>query len=157
MEVRIITRAVTYVVTEIFTPNQITTVAADHSPTILDIMFVAMEIFSENPVDAHLVVEAIITIINPNVVAVASCLVHRPDIIAVVPPCIACHRRFAARITSDQNLIHVTLAAVPQVSTTEEVICAATATYDQNLRAVHVVEQSTTIPLLMSVVSTTCC
>ena len=151
------TRAVTYVVTEIFTPNQITTIAADHSPTILDIMFVAMEIFSENPVDAHLVVEVIITIQNPNVVAVASCLVHRPDIIAVVLICTVLPHKSAARITSNQNLIHVTLAAVPQVSTTREVICAATVTDDQNLRAVHVVEQSTTIPLLMSVVATTCC
>ena len=133
------------------------TVAVDPIPSIADIMFVAMATSAVYLAAARIVVEAIVTIINPNVVAVASCTVLQLVMVAVVPLCTVLPHKCAAIVTSDQNLIHVTLAAVPQVSTTREVTCAATATYDQNLRAVHVVEQSTTNPPLMSVVATTCC
>ena len=157
MEVRITTRALTFAVMETFIPNQIATVAVDPIPTILDHMFVAMETSSVNPAAANIVVEAIITTQVPSAAAAASCIVHHLVMVAVVPPCIGIHHMYAACTTCYQNRILPTLAVATQEPTTPEVTCAAMVIYAQNTRALHVVEQSTTIPLLISVVATTCC
>jgi hypothetical protein len=112
------TPALSSVVTETFIPNQVAIIAVDPSPTTVVLMFAAMESFSVNPADADIVVEATITIQVPSGVAVASCKVHHPVIIAVVPLYIGLLHRFAATITSNQNRIHPTLAAVAQISIT---------------------------------------
>ena len=112
------TPALSSVVTETFIPNQVAIIAVDPSPTTVVLMFAAMESFSVNPADADIVVEATITIQVPSGVAVASCEVHHPVIIAVVPLYIGLLHRCAATITSDQNRIHPTLAAVAQISIT---------------------------------------
>jgi hypothetical protein len=155
-EVRITTQALTFAVAETFSPNQTVTIAVDTSPTIVVIMFAAMETSSVDPAGARLVVEATITTQVPSGVAVASCIVHHLLIIAVVPLYIGLLHRFAATITSDQNRIHPTPAVVLRVYMTTDNTSAATVIYVQNHRVLHVVEQSTTIPLLVSVVGTSC-
>ena len=99
-ELKITTQALTFVVTEIFIPNQVATLAVDLIPTILDPMFVAMETLSVNQVGAPLVAEAIITTQVLNVAAVANYTVYHLVIIAVVPQCIGLLHKFAATTIS---------------------------------------------------------
>ena len=154
---KVTTQTLRFAAMDMFTPNQITTLAVDHIPTILDPMFVAMETLSVNQVAVPLVAEAIITTQVLNVAAVASCTVQHLVIIAVVPQCIGILHIFAATTTSYLGHIHPIPAAVTRTHTTLEGTCVAVVIYVTNLREPHVVEQSTTIPLLMFAVATTCC
>ena len=86
-----------------------------------------------------------------------SCTGHRLVIIAVVPPCIAILRKFAAKIIFDQSRIQATLAAVEETSTTPGMKCVAVVLHIPNLLVLHVAEESTTIALIMSVVGPICC
>jgi hypothetical protein len=151
------TQVLTFAVTEIFIPNQVATIAVDPIPTIVDLTSVAVVTSAVNPADAPLVVEAIVTTPDHNVVAVASCRVHHLVIAAVVPHCIAILHIFVAITTSAENPIHPTLAAVVTVFITKIASCAAMHIYAPNRAELHAVEQLTTIPLLVFAVATICC
>jgi hypothetical protein len=124
VKIRTSTQGLTCAVTETFIPNQIATVVVDLVPIIQDLIFVAMETSAMRPADARIVVELRTTTQVPNVVAMASCRVHHPVIIAVVPPCIGILHRFAATTMSDQSHTHPTPDAVSQPSMTREAACA---------------------------------
>ena len=150
-------QALTFAVTGTYTSNQVTAVAVDRFPTTEVPTFVAVETSLVDPADAQLVVEAIITTQIPSDVVMASCKVHRLVIFAVVLLCTTLPRTFAAKMLFYQSRIHPTLAVVEEPPATPEFTYAVQVLYVQSLLAAHVVEGSTTIPLLISVVATICC
>ena len=140
-----------------YTSNQVTAVAVDRFPTTAVPTFVAMETSLVDLADTRLVVEAIITTQIPSDVVTESCKVHRQVIFAVVPLCTSLPRKFAAKTLFYQSRIHPTLAVVEETLTTPEFTYAVQVLNVQSLPVVHVVEQSTTIPLLKSVAATIFC
>jgi hypothetical protein len=151
------TQVLTFAVTEIFIPNRVATIAVDPIPTIVDLISAAVVTSAVNPADAPLVVEAIVTTRDHNVVAVASCRVHLLVMDVVVLQCINIRHIFAAITTYAENPIHPTLDAVARIFITEVAMYAVMEIHDQNRVVLHVVEQLTTIPPLTFAVATICC